>query len=98
MDDDLHKLTAMLGKEVIIDSPLMEVWKANEMHRKLYGGTLFNILTADTGTVVKTNAPKKVNQPDKSKTDTIATIGEIPKKRKKGFFRKIFGRKNKNNS
>ncbi len=46
MVDKLNKVPTTLGKKVIIDSPVSEVWKANEMHRKLYGGTLWNIISA----------------------------------------------------
>ncbi len=42
MFDKLKKMRTTLGKEVITDSLLNEVWKANELHRKPYGGTLYN--------------------------------------------------------
>ncbi len=43
MFDKLNKVPTTLGKEVFIDSSVSEVWKANELHRKLNGGTLFNM-------------------------------------------------------
>ncbi|MBA2562058.1 MAG: hypothetical protein H0V14_03955 [Chitinophagaceae bacterium] len=97
MDDKLNKAPTTLGKEVIIDSPVSEVWKANEMHRKLYGGTLLNIISADTGIVVKKAASKKVTQINKTNIDTTNTEAS-QKKPRKGFFRKIFGKKNKKDS
>lgn len=97
MVDKLNKVPTTLGKEVIIDSPLSEVWKANEMHRRLYGGTLLNIISADTGILVKKTLPKKVTGINKTKTDTININEDTPKKRK-GFFRKIFGKKKRKDS
>lgn len=97
MVDKLNKVPATLGKEVIIDSPVSEVWKANEMHRKLYGGTLLNIISADTGIVVK-KIPKKVVQENKTNIDSTNINEESQKKRRKGFLRKIFGKKNRKDS
>jgi len=94
----LNKLPGTLGKEVNIDSPASQVWKANEMHRKLYGGTLLNIISADTGTVVKRASPKTVTAINETKTDTAKINEETQKKRKKGFFRKLFGKKNRKDS
>ncbi len=97
MSDKLNKVPTTLGKEVIIDSPISEVWKANELHRKLYGGRLLNILSADTGIAIKTAPPKKVTLIVKANTDTIKINVDTPRKRK-GFFRKIFGKKNRKDS
>lgn len=97
MPDKLNKAPTALGKEVIIDSPLTDVWRANEIHRKLYGGTLLNIISADTGAVVKKPALKRVNPINKINTDTTNTNADTTKKRK-GFFRKLFGKKNRKNS
>ena len=98
MVDKLNKVPTTLGKEVIIDSPVSEVWKANEMHRKLYGGTLLSIISADTGIVVKKDPPKKVIQINKTNIDTTNINEESQKKRRKGLFRKIFGKKNRKDS
>jgi hypothetical protein len=97
MVDKLNKVPTILGKEVIIDSPVNDVWKANELHRKLYGGTLLNIISADTGIVVKKAPQKKVTLINKANTDTIKINVDTPKRRK-GFFRKIFGKKNRKDS
>ena len=78
--------TAALGDQVVIKETSDEIWLENEMHRNMYGGNLYNVITRDTALL--TEKPKEVRKPV-SKQDSST----INPKKKRNIFQKIFGKK-----
>lgn len=79
---------ATLGNKQIIYSSSAQPWDSNEVHRKLYNGSLIAVADADTGLQTNTVLEKKVikkvkpvNQPKKEE------------QKKPGLFKRLFGRK-----
>ena len=79
---------ATLGSKQIIYSTSAQPWDSNEVHRKLYNGSLINVAEADTSLQTNTVSDKKIIKKAKPV--------EQPKKteqKKPGFFKRLFGRK-----
>ena len=85
-----------LGEKKIIYTTTDSVWKDNEAHRKMYAGTLFNVVKEDADTtsagpeikerkVVKKSAPKVAKTEQKKKKQPV-----------RDFFKKVFGKKKDN--
>lgn len=83
---------ATLGTATILHSDDREIWKQNEEHRRLYGGTIFNILTQEN----KYASVKEEVKERKAPVRTTKAIQEEPKKKGLAkFFKNIFGKKKK---
>ena len=80
-----------LGGKIIIEGKGIEIWKDNESHRALYGGTLYNILTRDTALLAQNPVAKTKDIKKPSATQET----EVTEKKKKNFLQRLFGKKNK---
>ena len=79
--------SAILGDQVSIKETDDDIWFENELHRNMYGGTLYNLVTQDTALLSdKTKEVKKTDPKQNAEANT-------PKK-KRNIFQKIFGKKN----
>jgi hypothetical protein len=91
--DTLHKKMesepATLGVKQIIYSNTKEILDSNESHRRLYGGNLVNILTADSS-LSENDVVTERKFPRKPKP--VATVSKKTEKRP-GFFKRLFGKK-----
>jgi len=81
-----------LGNKEIIYSPTPEVWLQNDEHIKRYNAHVINIAGIDTGL-----SNQELVAERKAKKTRIATNTEQAKEpeKKPGFFKRLFGKKNK---
>jgi len=97
INNTIDKEPATLGERVVIYSPVDSIWKQNEVHRKQYDGTLYNIINenniASVGGIV-TEKRAAVYKSNKARVVTNKPAPRTPKK-KKTFFQKIFGKNKK---
>ena len=86
-----NEMPITLGGKILISGTGTDIWKDNESHRALYGGMLYNIITKDTALLLQNPGlrPKELKK-TVSKPDT-----PVNTKKKKNFFQRIFGKKNK---
>ncbi|GAC1380283.1 MAG: hypothetical protein NVSMB45_03370 [Ginsengibacter sp.] len=92
LQDSSKQNNSFLGKRVLIKSYTSDVWRDNEVHRKMYGGTLINLVRRDSSkekNLKAKAAAKKANM----NPDSLL-ISEQPKK-KRNFFQRLFGKKRK---
>ena len=93
--DSTGKNNQRLGKKVIINSSTNDIWRDNELHRKMYGGNLINLTGKDTSSVNNNLALKPKSNLKKKKlvisNDSLNQIQEPKKKR--SFFQRLFGKK-----
>lgn len=91
--DTLHKKMetepATLGNKQIIYSNTREILDSNESHRRLYGGDLLNILSADSS-LSQDDVVTERKLPRKPKP--VAAVSKRAEKRP-GFFKRLFGKK-----
>ena len=80
---------AITGKRETVYNTTGEVWKDNEAHRKLYNGTVLNIINEAS---LRVPEPKKVVARNTSKSPKEAEKKER-KRPIKRFFQKLFGNK-----
>ncbi len=97
LKDSVGQNTRILGKQVIIKSSTNDIWRDNELHRKMYGGVLIN-LTSNRDSLRNKNGSQKGKWSLKKKkpgivADSNLIIDERPKKR--NFFQRLFGKKRK---
>lgn len=92
LPDSTHSPAKNLGKMIKINSANEEIWRENEVHRKMYGGNLINLIRKPTDSL-KHTVPKKTAV--KKKKPVIADSGyQIdPPKKKRNLFQRIFGKK-----
>lgn len=84
---------ATIGEKVVIFSKNREVYKDNENHRKLYGGKLFDISSADTDSAAI--APEATERKVEQKRKQMAVKRPVAKKTGNNigrFFKKLFGK------
>ncbi len=97
INNSMDKEPATLGKRVVIYSPVDSIWKQNEVHRKQYGGNLYNIINQDNiasvGGIV-TERRAAVYKSSRARVITYKPARPKPEK-KKTFFQKIFGKHKK---
>lgn len=87
--------TKYLGDSVILFSETSDIHNENAAHRKLYGGKLFNFTIGDTFAVTSPEvAERKVLQKTQGSIAKAKNVDK-PKKGIGGFFKKIFGKKDK---
>jgi len=84
----INETPLTLGGKVIINESGDDIWKDNETHRSLYGGSLYNIITRDTSFLLRVSKSKDIKKAA-PKSDSMA--GNIKKKR--NFFQRLFGKK-----
>lgn len=75
-----------LGEQILIKETDDDIWFENEMHRNMYGGKLYNVITRDT--VLLSHKPKEVKKTT-AKQDSVTSSS----KKKRNIFQKIFGKK-----
>lgn len=86
-----------LGKREVIVSTSDSVWNDNDNHRKQFGGTLYNISNTNDSIGEATEVTeRKVVKKGKERTSKKASVEKEKKQPVKDFFKKLFGRKKKN--
>lgn len=94
--DSSRKNTKILGNKIIINSANSDIWKENELHRKMYGGRLINLVNHDSvknkNVIVK---PKSLLKKKKMVIPTDSVIIKEEKPKKRNFFQRLFGKKKK---
>jgi hypothetical protein len=94
--DTADKAPMTLGAKVLLTSTTDSIWKENEVHRKLYAGTLYNLTGKDTAKVIaitKVTERKAVRKSSKPKAKKVEEKETKRKKPIKKFFQKIFGKR-----
>ena len=94
--DSSRKNTDALGKRIELTNSTSDIWKDNEIHRKMYGGTLINLVRQDSLRSTSTAKSKNLLKKKKviSTADSLKMITEVPHK-KRTFFQRLFGKKKK---
>ncbi len=97
LKDSVGQKTRILGKQVIIKSSTNDIWRDNELHRKMYGGVLINLTSNRDSARNKNGALKGKLSLKKKKlltpADSILIPDDHPKRR--NFFQRLFGKKRK---
>ncbi len=92
LPDSSKQNNPILGKRFLIKSNTSDVWRDNEIHRKMYGGTLINLVRRDS-VRYKSLKAKAAAKKAQLNADSIL-ISEQPKK-KRNFFQRLFGKRRK---
>lgn len=79
---------ATLGHKQIIYTTTAQPWDSNEVHRKLYSGSLIAVADIDTSLQTNTVSDKKIIKKAKPVVQPIK-----PEQKKPNFFKRLFGRK-----
>lgn len=90
--DSSKQNNPFLGKRFLIKSNTSDVWRDNEIHRKMYGGTLINLVKRDS-VKYKSLKAKSTARKNQLNADSVL-ISEQPKK-KRNFFQRLFGKRRK---
>ncbi len=93
--DSKNDLT-LLGKKEKVYSKTSQVWTENETHLKMYKGTLYNVISDSDKNYVAVNQVNDKQALTKGGL-TVRKSGETAPKKKgvRGFFNKVFGKKDK---
>lgn len=93
----MDKEPATLGKRVVIYSTVDSIWKQNEVHRKQYSGTFYNIINENNIAAIGSQVTeRRVVYKSSSRARVITYKPASPKpQKKKNFFQKIFGKNKK---
>jgi hypothetical protein len=97
INNPIDKEPATLGKRVVMYSADDSIWKQNDVHRRQYAGTLYNIIREDnlasSGGIV---TERKTAAYKSARPRTISNRPAVQKPEKKqNFFEKIFGKHKK---
>jgi hypothetical protein len=85
---------ATLGSKQIIYNPTFNVWEKNNEHVQQYDGHIINISVVDTSDLKQSLvAERKIKKINTSGSAAVTTAKEPEKK--PGFFKRLFGKKNK---
>jgi hypothetical protein len=87
----MDKEPLTLGNKQIIYSGIRTPWDSNEVHRKLYGGYLLDIINAEDSSALQKDVVAERKLPGRSKPRL--TTANNKNEKKPGFFKRLFGKK-----